>query len=181
MRIKKPMLVIAPSVAFALGLGAFCYAFLGQYFLAFGWHLRYGNHTTIRGYRVHVPLLWRRIDYYGGNIGLERATITGFPSDDSAGAIEWYPVAENKLVATDDQALAAAKRDVSNPIFSDKPGDTISLVSLRQGKATMFCAREEISYFASLDCYLARAPVVFRYTGAPEFEKDAEFVLSSMN
>jgi hypothetical protein len=181
MKVKSPMFVIVPSVAFVVGLGVLCYAFLGQYFLAVCWHLRHGNHTVIRGYGVRVPLLWRRIDYYGGNIGLERAAVTRYPSDGASGAIEWYPAAANQLVATDDQALAAAKRDASHPISPNEPGDMMSLVLLRMGNATIYCAREEVSYFSSLDCHMAGAPVVFRYTGEPEFEKDAESILSSMN
>jgi hypothetical protein len=181
MKVKNPMLVILPSVAFVAGLGIFCYLVLGNYFVALGWHLRHGNHTVIRGYRVSVPLLWWREDYYGGNIGLIRA-VPRYPLDEiETGAIEWYPVANSQLVATEDQALHTAQRDASHPIFADKPGDVISVVPLRRAEATMYCVREEISYFSALDCHLAGAPVVFRYSGDPEFEKDAESILSSMN
>ena len=78
-------------------------------------------------------------------------------------------------------ALQMAQRDASHPIFADQPGDVISVVSLRRAGGKMYCVREEISYFSSLNCYLAGAPVVFRYSGDPEFEKDAESILSSMD
>lgn len=78
--------------------------------MALGWHLRHGNHTVIRGYRVSVPLRWWREDHLGGNIGLERAV----PRDlfKTEIAVEWYPAAASKLVATEDQALHVAQRDV---------------------------------------------------------------------
>jgi hypothetical protein len=180
MKVKNPMFIILPSVACVVGLGIFSYVFLAHYFMALGWHLRHGNRTVIRGYRVSVPLLWQREDYYGGNIGLTRAG-PGHPLDAERGAIEWYPVADSQLVATEDQALQVAQRDASHPIFADKPGDVISVMTLRQAKGTMYCVREEVSYFSSLNCHLAGAPVVFRYSGDPEFEKDAESILSSMH
>lgn len=181
MSVKNPMFVILPSVAFTAVLGIFCYAVLGNYFVALGWHLRHGNHTVIRGYRVPVPLLWWRVDYFGGNIGLERAVLKDprYPGDIDSG-IEWWPAGESQLAATQDQAIGMAQRDASHPIFADKPSDAISVIRLRQGKDAMHCVREEIPYFSSLTCHLPGAPVVFRYSGDPKFEKDAESILSSM-
>jgi hypothetical protein len=145
--VKNPMFVILPSLAFMAALGIFCYAVLGNYFVALGWHLRHGNHTVIRGYHVPVPLLWWRVDYFGGNIGLERAVPTDprYPGDGD-GAIEWWPVAESQLAATQEQALGMAKRDASHPIFADKPGDAISVIQLRQAKNAMYCVRERMSH-----------------------------------
>ncbi len=175
------MFVILPSVATMAVMGIFCYAVLGNYFVALGWHLRHGNHTVIRGYRVHVPLSWWRVDYFGGNIGLERAVPSDprYPSDGN-GAIEWWPAGQSQLAATQEQALGMAQRDASHPIFAGKPGDEISVIQLRQAKDAMYCVREEIPYFSSLVCHLAGAPVVLSYSGDPKFELEAEWILSSM-
>ncbi len=151
------MFVIAPSVALVVGLGIFCSVVLGNYFVALGWHLRHGNHTIIRGYRVSVPLLWWREDYYGGNIGLERAVPRNL-LETGNGAIEWYPVADNKLVATEDQALRAAQRDVAHPIFADKPGDVISVVPLRreQKPRCTACAKRSRTFHLSIAIWQER-------------------------
>lgn len=154
---------------------------LGSYFVALGWHLRHGNHTVIRGYRVPVPLLWRRVDYFGGNIGLVRAVpIDPRYPNYGDGAVEWSPASESQLVTTKQQASGMAQRDAAHPIFSDKPGDVISVIQLRQAKNVMYCVREEIPDYSSLVCHLPGAPVVLRYSGDPRFERDAEWILSSM-
>jgi hypothetical protein len=191
MRVKKPMVVIVSAVAMVFCLVILCSTVFKDYSVAFGWHLRHGNHTVIRGYRVPVPIFWWREDYFGGNIGLVRAAPrTPFLNGRSLmwyeddGAIEWWSIADSQRVLTDDEAFLATKVQLEHPTFSEpKYSEVIKLITLKGHEHTLFCVSEEtrdFTEFSMLDCRMAGSPVIFRYSGNPNFEKTAERIFSTM-
>lgn len=191
MRIKYRMLVLLPSVILTIFVVGICSTILRNYFIAFAWHIRHGNHTVIRGNRVPVPLLWWRVDYFGGNIGLMRAaprsaflngrSLMWYEND---GTIEWRPIADSRRVFTDQEAIRATQEDMAHPTFSEpKYAETVKLVTLRRNGPTLYCVSEETHDFidfSTLDCRSAGTPVILYYSGSSQFEKSAEQILSTM-
>jgi hypothetical protein len=127
----------------------------------------------------------------GGNIGLQRAVprspfLMGksLMWYEDEGALEWSLITEQQRVFTDEEAIRATHENMAHPVFADpKNAEVISLIKLNTHRQPLYCLSEETHDFTSfsiLYCRMAGAPVAFRYSGNPLFEKDAEEILSAM-
>jgi hypothetical protein len=184
------MLITVPLI-FAVCVVGICSTVYRDYFVAFGWHLRHGNHTIIEGRRVEVPLFWWREDYFGGGTGLERAAtrspfLNGGSIDwfEENGALEWSPISEGAMTATDEEALKATRIHMEHPAFAEpKYAEVVTLVTLHGPVHLIYCVSEKTSYgyLEAFDyCRMAGSTVVFTYGGNANFEQTAERILSTM-
>jgi hypothetical protein len=190
MRVKRLILIAVASlvVVICVVLSSTVYR---KYFFAIGWHLRHGNHTVIEGRRVTVPLFWWREDFYGGGIGLIRATPrVGIPHGwhimwyDTDSGLEWQPIADRQRSVTDEDAMRATLDAMKHPVFSEpKYADVVTLVTIKGRGHPIYCRSEattDFSPFVTLDCRMAGSSLMFSYMLDPDYEKTAEKILSTM-
>jgi len=189
---KRGLRFVLPfSFAIICAIGVYA-AMYKSYFVALGWHFRHGNHFVVEGHRVTLPLFWWGESYCCGGTGLVRAAprspfISGHNLAwlEDGGSIGSHLDPKNRKIWSDEEANRTTHDAMTHPIFNEqKYAETVRSITLTSHRGKLYCFTEQThDYFQSfltLDCRMAGDPIVFTYSGNPNFEKSAEEILSTM-
>jgi Zn-dependent protease len=181
---RKPVLAIAAVSAVLLAAVTAAPAIPIS---ALVWHFRHGDSMQLANYSIKVPLHWsaeyRGVDY----VSLTRISaldsrltprISIMPPDPDDG--DGPPIA----MKSDQELLHATRQEISE-MNKNAKGLSATFVLLKASRLSFYCVRMNVASGASgayvaLNCRTPISTNYFFYDGPPDYEPEAETILSSI-
>lgn len=177
-RRKTLLVVFSLSIVICVALVEY-----SPYELALAWHCMHGNYAQIGGYRVRLPLLWRKvnIDSYHTSSLVRACSIRTFLKP----KIMVEPMLAGTMRDTDLETLQSIQGLTAIPNSASPFKASSSLAILKPHPFTLYCNVKEYLpphtvLGTNLFCAAPKVPYSFTYDGPPRYEKEAESILTSI-